>query len=183
MNYAGIITDDTGNGLGIRVSLFVSGCRNNCPGCFNKEQQDFNYGKEFTDKIIDDIIKECSEFYYSGLTLLGGDPMEPENATGLLPLIKRFKEEVVNSDRHSGIGVPLAKRNIWTYTGYTYEDLIALSDDDARKILLINTDILVDGPFILEKKDISLKFRGSSNQRVIDVQESIKKGRMILYKL
>ena len=162
MNYAGIIKDDIANGIGIRLSLFVSGCRNNCTGCFNKDQQDFNYGKEFTEDIENDIINTiASNEYYSGISILGGDPMEPENAEGLIPLINKFREKFNYN------------KSIWLYTGYYYKDLIKLDDNDPRKYLLKNIDILVDGPFDIKLKDISLRFRGSKNQKIIDIKKSI----------
>ena len=170
MNYAGYIVDDIANGIGIRTSVFVSGCRNNCPGCFNKEQQDFNYGEKFTDEVIDYILDSINTDYHAGLSILGGDPMEPENAEGLRPLIDKFKERY-------------PKKDIWTYTGYIFEDILALPDEDSRKYLLLNTNILVDGRFILEKKRLGLKFRGSSNQRIIKVQESIEKGYLVQYRI
>lgn len=155
MNYAGIITDDIANGTGIRTSLFVSGCRNNCPGCFNKEQQNFSYGELFTEKIEDEIINSISD-YHAGITLLGGDPLEPENAEGLMSLVKKFRERFSDT------------KTIWIYTGYTYEDILAL-DQDKRKELLLMCDTLVDGRYIDELHDITLKFKGSSNQRIINI--------------
>lgn len=156
MNYAGIITDDIANGTGIRTSLFVSGCRNNCPGCFNKEQQNFSYGELFTEKIEDEIISSISD-YHAGITLLGGDPLEPENAEGLMSLVKKFRERFSDT------------KTIWIYTGYTYEDILALDSQDYRKQLLLMCDTLVDGRYIDELHDITLKFKGSSNQRIINV--------------
>ena len=160
MNYGGIIKDDIANGVGIRTSLFVSGCRNNCPGCFNKEVQDFNYGKPLTKAVMLDIIDSVDTPYHNGITILGGDPMEPENAKELLFLVKEFRKRFGTS------------RTIWIYTGYLYDDLIRLDNEDHRKRLLLATDVLVDGPFIESLKDITLKFRGSSNQRLIDCNES-----------
>jgi len=156
MNYAGIITDDIANGTGIRTSLFVSGCRNNCPGCFNKEQQNFSYGELFTEKIEDEIISSISD-YHAGITLLGGDPLEPENAEGLMSLVKKFRERFNNT------------KTIWIYTGYTYEDVLDLDSQDKRKELLLMCDTLVDGRYIDELHDITLKFKGSSNQRIINI--------------
>ena len=156
MNYAGIITDDIANGDGIRTSLFVSGCRNNCPGCFNKEQQNFSYGELFTEKIEDEIINSISD-YHAGITLLGGDPLEPENAEGLMSLVKKFRERFSDT------------KTIWIYTGYTYEDILALDSQDYRKQLLLMCDTLVDGRYIDELHDITLKFKGSSNQRIINI--------------
>ncbi len=156
MNYAGIITDDIANGTGIRTSLFVSGCRNNCPGCFNKEQQNFSYGELFTEKIEDEIISSISD-YHAGITLLGGDPLEPENAEGLMSLVKKFRERFSDT------------KTIWIYTGYTYEDVLDLDSQDKRKELLLMCDTLVDGRYIDELHDITLKFKGSSNQRIINI--------------
>lgn len=170
MNYGGIIKDDIANGTGIRTSLFVSGCRNNCPGCFNKEVQDFNYGKPFSKEVIDDIISSLDDGYHNGLTILGGDPMEPENAKELLPLVEEFRKRFDHS------------KTIWVYTGYIYEDLMSLDINDPRKVLLLNTDVLVDGPFVESLKDITLKFKGSSNQRIIDCNCSCKKNIVLLEK-
>lgn len=157
MNYAGIITDDIANGTGIRTSLFVSGCRNNCPGCFNKEQQNFTYGEVFTEKIEDEIISSISDFH-AGLTLLGGDPMEPENAAGLLNLVKKFRDK---------FGYNNIKKTIWIYTGYIYDEIYKLEDEDPRKKLLLECDIIVDGRYVESLHDITLKFKGSKNQRII----------------
>ena len=168
MNYGGIIKDDIANGPGIRTSLFVSGCRNNCPGCFNKEVQNFNYGKEFTEETIIDIIDSVDDSYHYGITLLGGDPMEPENAKELLPLCKEFRNKFGNS------------KTIWTYTGYLYENLIDLNNNDPRKKLLNFTNVLVDGPFVESLKDITLEFRGSSNQRIIDCEKSCRHNVVLL---
>lgn len=168
MNYSGIIYDDTANGIGIRTSLFVSGCRNNCPGCFNQEQQNFNYGEPFTEEVEDKIIESVSDDCYSGISILGGDPMEPENAKALLPFIHRF------------IGTYGETRTIWIYTGYTYEFLNSLPSKDSRKEILIICDVLVDGLFIESKKDIRLKYRGSSNQRIINLCDSYLKEKIIL---
>ena len=159
MNYAGIIKDDIANGTGIRTSLFVSGCRNNCPGCFNKGAQDFSYGYEFTEEVANDILDSISD-YHDGITLLGGDPLEPENAEVLLPFIEEYR------DRFN------YRKSIWLFTGYTLEYILALDDNDPRKKLVLLVDILVDGPFIESLKDITLKFRGSSNQRIISVQDN-----------
>ena len=168
MKYAGIIKDDIANGTGIRTSLFVSGCRNNCPGCFNKDAQNFNYGEEFNDSVIDDILDSLDDNYHDGLTLLGGDPMEPENAEALIDLIYKFRKRYHR------------EKTLWVYSGYIYEDIISLDSTDPRKVLLLQTDVLVDGPFIESLKDISLKFRGSSNQRIIDCNKSCKHNVVIL---
>ncbi len=161
MNYSGIIYDDIANGPGIRTSLFVSGCRNNCPGCFNKEQQDFNYGKEFTHETVENIIDSICDAYHDGITILGGDPMEPENAAWVATLISEFRR-ILGSNK-----------TIWVYTGYKYEDLINNSNSNIRYIMN-HCDVLVDGPFILAQKDIRLKFKGSSNQRIIDMKATLR---------
>lgn len=147
MNYAEIKKFDIANGEGVRTSLFVSGCTHHCKGCFNQVAWDFNYGKLFTKEVEDDIIKSLEPDYIQGLSLLGGEPLEPQNIKVLLPFIKRVKSIYPNKD-------------IWCYTGYTYEDL------NCKKFLSY-INVLVDGEFVEELKDISLKFRGSSNQRVI----------------
>ena len=149
MNYAGIIKNDIANGPGVRVSLFVSGCRNHCPGCFNPEAQDFSYGQLFTEKTEKEIITALRPSWIQGLSILGGDPMEPENQKALLPFIRRVKEELPDKD-------------IWLYTGYLLENV-------GTSPLLSYTDTVVDGPFIEDLKDISLAFRGSANQRIIHI--------------
>lgn len=147
MNYAEIKKFDIANGEGVRTSLFISGCTHHCKGCFNQIAWDFNYGKLFTIEVEDDIIKSLEPDYIQGLSLLGGEPLESQNIEVLLPFIKRVKSIYPNKD-------------IWCYTGYTYEDL-------SCKEFLSYINVLVDGEFVEELKDISLKFRGSSNQRII----------------
>lgn len=170
MKYSAIIYSDCANGIGIRTSLFVSGCRNNCKGCFNKDLQDFNHGKEYTNNIKQSILdRVVDNNYYSGISLLGGEPMEPENAKELISLVSELK------DRDK-------TKTVWTFTGYTYEFLAGFIGSDPRSILLSYTDILVDGPFELDKRDLTLKFRGSTNQRIIDVKESKKTGNIVLWK-
>lgn len=159
MNYANIKYNDIANGYGVRTSLFVSGCRNNCPNCFNKEAQDFNYGKEFTEDIAKKIIDSVKEPQYKGISILGGEPMEPENAKDLVKFVKNFRS--IYSD----------SKSIWLYTGYIYENI--LNYNDARSELAELVDIIVDGPFIESKKSIILQFRGSSNQRIIDARNKI----------
>ena len=172
MNISGIIKSDIVNGPGIRLSLFVSGCTNHCEGCFQPETWDFNYGKEYSSEMEDNIISELSKPYYRGITLLGGDPMEEVNQIGLLQLTNRIKSEIPD-------------RDIWAYTGFIYDkDLIKDGKRYYNNItdkLLDNIDVLIDGPFILKRKDIRLKFRGSNNQRIIDLKESRKSGCVILY--
>ncbi len=150
MNYCGIKKTDIANGPGVRVSLFVSGCRNHCPGCFQPETWDFDYGNSFTEKTEEEILTALRPSWIQGLTILGGDPMEPENQEALLPFLKRVREELPDKD-------------IWIYTGYRLENV---SDSP----LLSYTDVLVDGPFMEEEKDITLAFRGSRNQRIIHLK-------------
>ena len=147
MNYCGLKKIDTANGLGVRVSLFVSGCRNHCPGCFQPETWDFGYGEPFTKEIEDEIIEALRPSWIQGLSILGGELMEPENQAALLPFLSRVRRELPDKD-------------IWLYTGYTFE---AVSDSE----LLPLVDVLVDGPFVDGQKDISLSFRGSRNQRIL----------------
>lgn len=166
MYYSDIKYPDVANGLGVRVSLFVSGCRRHCPECFNKEAQDFKYGKPFTDKEITFIKSKLQLPQVRGLSLLGGEPMEIENVTELLPLCEYLKSTYTNKD-------------IWCYTGYTYEELLN-RNNIATKEILKYIDILVDGDFQIDKKSLSLKFRGSSNQRIIDVQKTLKSNKVEL---
>ena len=158
MNYSGIIKDDIANGSGIRTSLFVSGCRNNCPGCFNKEAQDFNHGEEFTEETINKIVSFIKDHdYVAGLTFLGGEPMEEENQVGILPLILKLKKECPT-------------KTIWLYTGYYLEQFQESGKKfvkDITKQILDNVDVIVDGPFIEKLKNISLQFRGSENQHIL----------------
>jgi len=151
MNYGAIRKTDIANGPGVRVSLFVSGCRNHCPGCFQPETWDFEYGQPFTKKTEQEIIKALRPSWIQGLSILGGDPMEPENQKALLPLLKRLR-------------VFLPGKDVWLYTGYRFEDVSGSS-------LLPYVDVVVDGPFIEAEKDISLVFRGSRNQRIIRLEK------------
>ena len=171
MNYAEIKRTDVANGPGVRVSLFVSGCTHYCKGCFNSVAWDFQYGKEFTQDTIDDLIQMLAPSYIKGLTLLGGDPMEPSNIAGLLPLLRRVKKEY-------------PQKNIWCFTGYDYEkDILGRMMDEVEgtKEFLSYIDVLVDGEFVEEKKSLSLKFKGSANQRTILVQESLKQNTIVLW--
>ena len=151
MNYAEIKKVDIANGPGVRVSLFVSGCRNHCKGCFNPETWDFDYGRPFTRATEDEIIEALRPSWIQGLSILGGEPTEEENVAVLIPFLKRVRAALPDKD-------------IWLYSGYTYE---ALRD----KEILTLADVLVDGPFLLELKDAGLAFRGSRNQRIIDLRE------------
>ena len=171
MNYAGIKYCDIANGLGCRTVLFVSGCRNHCEGCFQPQTWDFGYGEPFDEKVQQEILDSLEPYYIQGVTLLGGEPMEPENQKALLPFVKKVKEQY-------------PKKNIWAFTGYIYDqDLVSggrKHTEDTDKLLSL-IDVLVDGPFQLEQKDISLKFRGSANQRILDLQKTIKSGKIVLY--
>lgn len=171
MHYADIKKADIANGIGVRVSVFVSGCTHHCKNCFNSEAWDFNYGKEFTEKEIDKVIEELDHSYVSGLSLLGGEPLEHVNQKGLLPLLKKVKEK-------------LPEKNIWCYSGYTFEtDIMGkmYKNWEETPEILSYIDVLVDGKFEEDKKDIKLKFRGSSNQRIIDVKKSLKENKAVLF--
>ncbi len=171
MNYAEIKKTDIANGEGVRVSLFVSGCRRGCKNCFNKVAWDFSYGKPFTEEVEEELIAALSPDYIAGLTLLGGDPMEPENQRALLPFVKKVRAR-------------LPRKNIWCYTGYTYKDGVIEEQSancEVTRELIALFDVLVDGRFVEELKDIRLKFRGSSNQRVIDVKRSLSENNVVLY--
>lgn len=162
MNYASIRKHDIANGEGVRVSLFVSGCRHRCRGCFNEEAQSFDYGEPFTPEVEDEIIEAMKPGYIAGLTLLGGEPMEPENQRVLVPFLKRVFAEP-----------ELKKKTLWVYTGCIFEDLggrSGLYRTEVTDEFLSMIDVLVDGPFIEELKDISLQFRGSSNQRILKLK-------------
>lgn len=170
MHYGNIKFNDIANGEGVRTSLFVSGCTHHCKGCFNPETWDFNYGNEFTKEIEDKIIDSLKPSHISGLTLLGGEPMEAANQKVLLEFVKRVKQIY-------------PQKTIWCYTGYLFdEELLKPSRAHCpwTKELLSYIDILIDGEFKYELKDITLRFKGSSNQRVIDVQESLKQNQVIL---
>jgi anaerobic ribonucleoside-triphosphate reductase activating protein len=150
MNFCGIKKMDIANGSGVRVSLFVSGCRNHCPGCFQPETWDFDYGEPFTKETEDEIIKALRPSWIQGLSILGGDPMEPENQRALLPFLRRVKEE-------------LPEKDVWIYTGYLLEKV-------GTSPLLSYADVVVDGPFVEAEKDAGLAFRGSRNQRIIHLR-------------
>ena len=169
MNYADIKEIDIQDGDGVRVSIYVSGCHFHCKECHNPEAWDFSYGMEFTEKEIDKIIELMDHDYISGLSILGGEPLEPVNQQGLLPLVEKVKETYPNKD-------------IWLYTGYLFDKDILLDmylKSDYTKRLIDNLDIVVDGQFVIDKKIVNLKARGSYNQRKIDVQASIMAGRAI----
>ena len=170
MNYGQIYTVDIANGIGCRTSLFVSGCTHQCNGCFNQETWDFQYGKPYTQAIEDYLVDTLQPDYISGLSILGGEPMELSNQEAIIPLIRRVNEMV--------------GKTVWIYSGYTWEELM---DPENKRChgtytneILQKTDVLVDGEFHLSERDISLRFRGSANQRVIDVPASLKAGTVIL---
>jgi len=178
MNYADIRTNDIANGPGIRTSLFVSGCRLHCRECFNPETWDHSYGNEFDQAAENRIIESLRPDWVDGLTLLGGDPMEPENQPAVADLLTRARTEIdaMNATRHDGT----PEKTIWLYTGSTYEGLT--TGNDPRRgprtdEILTAIDVLVDGPFKIALKDPSLRFRGSSNQRIIDMRATRKTGK------
>lgn len=169
MNYADIKKIDVANGEGVRVSVFVSGCNHHCKGCFNQCAWDFNYGKKFTEKEEQQIIDYMNHDYISGLSLLGGEPLEPKNQEGLLPLVKKVKEKFPN-------------KNIWCYTGFDFEkDVVGkmAKDNETTRELLKYIDVIVDGKFEEDKRDLKLQFRGSSNQKIVDVKKSLQTGQIV----
>ena len=170
MNYAKINKNDIANGIGIRVTLFVSGCTHHCKGCFNQEAWDFEYGQPFSEDTQNELLEALSPSYIKGLTLLGGEPMEPQNQRALLPFLKKVKEKY-------------SQKTIWCYSGYTFEELTGQSRArcEVTDELLSLIDILVDGKFQEELKDISLRFKGSSNQRIIDVKATLECGEIALW--
>lgn len=173
MNYGEIKKCDIANGEGVRVTLFVSGCTHHCKGCFNAETWDFNFGKPFSGEVEDEIIEALRPGYIVGLTLLGGEPMEPVNQAALLPFLERVKKECPD-------------KNIWCYTGYTFDKDLTEGGKafcEATAPMLSMIDVLVDGEFVEELKDIRLSFRGSSNQRIIDVKKSLAANETVLYPL
>lgn len=166
MNYMEIKRSDIANGAGVRVSLFVSGCTHHCKGCFNPDTWDFNAGKLFDAETENTLLSLLSRSYIAGLTLLGGEPMEEQNRAVLLPFLRKLRGMY-------------PEKNIWCYSGYTFEELIGMGASDILELI----DVLVDGEFVLEKKDIRLPFRGSSNQRLLDVPESLRQKCAVLYDL
>lgn len=179
MNYSQIFYNDIANGPGFRTSLFVSGCTHHCKGCFNSETWDFKYGKPFTKEVEDHIINSILPPYIDGITILGGEPLEYSNAIALVPLIIRAY---------------YLRKSIWIYSGYTFDELYLnkkryqeesyahkMHYSDTIAYILEHSHVLVDGEFKEDLKDISLKFRGSSNQRIIDLQKSIDKNDIVLY--
>ena len=168
MNYATIKNCDIANGPGVRVSLFVSGCTHRCPGCFNEVAWNFDYGQPFTQETIDEIIKMLRPAYIRGLTLLGGEPFEPQNQSAVVELLRQIKRE-------------LPEKSIWAFSGYLFDkDICSGRLGDASEYLSY-LDVLVDGPFVEAKKNLSLRFRGSENQRIIDVKKSLATGEIVLW--
>ena len=170
MNYCAIKRSDVANGPGMRVTLFVSGCTNRCPGCFQPETWDFDYGEPFTKDVEDRIIQLLTPSYISGLTLLGGDPFEPDNQRALLPFLQRVRRE-------------LPKKNIWAFTGFVLDKELWADGSYPRcevtDELLALIDVLVDGRFVESLKNVTLKFRGSSNQRLIDMNKTRTYGEIV----
>ncbi len=171
MNYCNIKPRDIADGIGVRVTLFVSGCRNHCKNCFQPETWDFNYGDPFTKEVEEHILEQLSPDFVAGLTLLGGEPFEQENQRGLLPFLQRVRREK-------------PKKTIWAYSGFTWEELTGAVPARCRcevtDEVLSLLDVLVDGRFVEELKDIRLRFRGSANQRVIDVPATLRAGEVVL---
>ncbi|MBQ7879609.1 MAG: anaerobic ribonucleoside-triphosphate reductase activating protein [Clostridia bacterium] len=173
MNYATIKWTDIANGEGVRISLFVSGCTHRCKNCFNQVAWAFDYGQPFDESVSNKILDELGSSFIAGLSLLGGEPLEPQNQAALLPFVREVKKRYPH-------------KSVWCYTGFTFDEKSGQLAEDHKntpftKELIACFDVLVDGAFIEELKDIRLKFRGSSNQRVIDVQKTLEKGECVLY--
>ena len=173
MNYATIKWTDIANGEGVRISLFVSGCTHRCKNCFNQIAWDFSYGAPFDEVVEEKILCELSEDYIAGLSLLGGEPLEPQNQIALYSFVKRVKERFPN-------------KTIWCYTGFVLDETTGELKEKSKNIPCTKTlislfDVLVDGAYVEELKDIRLKFRGSSNQRVIDVSKTLQEKKCVLY--
>lgn len=170
MYYGNIKNCDIADGEGVRVTLFVSGCTNRCPGCFQPQTWDFDYGQPFTTETEDTILELLKPDYINGLTLLGGEPFEPENQRALLPFVRRVRERYPD-------------KNVWCFTGFTLDRLLDPKDSkhcEVTEALLGLIDVLVDGPFVQERKNLALRFRGSENQRLIDLKASRAKGELVL---
>lgn len=171
MHYGNIKNYDIADGEGVRVTLFCSGCTNRCEGCFQPETWDFCYGKEYTKETEDQLIQMLTNPNIQGLTLLGGDPFEPSNQRTLITLLRRVKQELPTKD-------------VWAYTGFVYEQDLLVGQRKHTEVtdeMLSYIDVLVDGPFVIDEKDISLYFRGSTNQRVIDMPKTLKSGNVVIY--
>ena len=171
MNYATIKNCDIANGPGVRVSLFVSGCTHRCPGCFNEVAWDFDYGQPFTQQTVDTILNMLAPAHIKGLTLLGGEPFEPQNQGPIVELLRQIKAKY-------------PEKSIWAFSGYLFDrDILSgsLGDWSITKEYLSYLDVLVDGPFVQAKKNLNLRFRGSENQRLIDVPASLAAGEVVLW--
>lgn len=171
MHYGEIKNCDIANGEGVRVSLFVSGCTNRCEHCFQPQTWDFCYGHPFTKEVEDRIIAMLKPDYIDGLTLLGGEPFEPQNQLSLLPFVQRVRETY-------------PKKDVWAFSGFTFEELTTPGSHphcEATLPLLSLIDVLVDGRYVEAKKDITLRFRGSSNQRLIDLPATLRAGKIVLW--
>ena len=171
MNYATIKSRDIANGPGVRVSLFVSGCTHRCPGCFNEEAWDFNFGQPFTQEVIDRILEDLSPSFVKGLTLLGGEPFDPRNQPAIVELLRQVKAKY-------------PEKSIWAFSGNLIDrDILPgkLRDPAITREYLSYLDVLVDGPFVQAKKNLTLRFRGSENQRLIDVPASLESGTVVLW--
>jgi len=171
MNYGEIKNCDIANGVGVRVTLFVSGCTNRCEGCFQPQTWDFGYGQPFTEETEEKLLSMLAPDYIHGLTLLGGEPFEPENQRVLLPFIRRVREKYPN-------------KSIWAFSGFTFEQLKMEGSHprcEATDEMLALLDVLVDGRFVLAEKDLRLRFRGSRNQRVLDIPETLRQGQPVLW--
>lgn len=171
MNYGEIKSCDIANGIGVRISLFVSGCTNHCKNCFQPQTWDFNFGEPFTSDTEEKILKMLEPDYIDGLTVLGGEPMEPSNQQALYPFLLKVKEKMPN-------------KTIWVFSGFTLEEMReegGYSNCDVTEKILSIIDVLVDGRFVEELKDITLRFRGSSNQRLIDMKKTYEQGSIVLW--
>ena len=170
MYYGEIKKNDIANGYGVRISLFVSGCRNKCKNCFNEQTWDFKFGNEFTDETTEYILELLKPSYVHGLTVLGGEPFEPENQKDLIPVLQSVRKEYPN-------------KTIWCFSGFTYEELTGNSRASCEytEPLIELIDVLVDGRYVEELKNISLRFRGSENQRIIDLNKTREQGEIVLW--
>lgn len=169
MYYATVKPVDIANGPGVRVSLFVSGCTHHCKGCFNEEAWDFRFGQPFTEETQEEILRLLDHGYIEGLTLLGGEPMEPQNQKGVLSLVRKVRKR-------------LPGKTVWCFTGYDFEkDLLArmMPGSEVCRELVGSLDVLVDGKFVEDLRNLSLTFRGSENQRILDVQKSLAAGKAV----
>ena len=171
MHYGEIKNCDIANGVGVRVTLFVSGCTNRCPGCFQPQTWDFQYGKPFTEQTERELLDMLAPGYINGLTLLGGEPFEPENQRALVPFLRRVRQAYPD-------------KTVWAFTGNTYETLLRQGSHPRCEVtdeMLGLIDVLVDGPFVENLHEVGLRFRGSSNQRLIDMNKTREKGQVVLW--